>query len=147
MARTCFMFGHRNVGEDIFPALEEAIERHYTQHGVRNFIVGRYGSFDRMAANAVREIKKSYPEIRLTLLCPYHPATRQSKLPEGFDSAWYPFDKAVPQRLAIILANEKAIEMCDYLIAYVNRPGKSRDFLELAIRKEKKGLIGVTDIG
>ena len=145
--KRCFFIGHRDARDDIFAELTRVVRLHAEIYNVNEFIVGRYGSFDRMAANAVREIKKSYPEIRLTLLCPYHPATRQSKLPEGFDSAWYPFDKAVPQRLAIILANEKAIEMCDYLIAYVNRPGKSRDFLELAIRKEKKGLIGVTDIG
>ena len=35
--------------------------------------MGNYGHFDTFAAHAVREAKKHYPEVMLTLLIPYYP--------------------------------------------------------------------------
>lgn len=145
--KRCFFIGHRDTRGGVFPNLLNVVRIHVETHGVREFIVGRYGNFDKLAAKAVNQIKKSHPEITLTLLCPYHPGMRVVRLPKGFDSTLYPFNKLVPHRLAIVLANEKAIDMCDYLIAFVNHPGKSRDFLELATQREKKGRIRITNLG
>lgn len=145
--KRCFFIGHRDTRDEVFPNLLNVVRIHVEMHGVREFIVGRYGNFDKLAAKAVNQIKKSRPEIILTLLCPYHPGMRVVTLPKGFDSALYPFDKPVPYRLAIVLANEKAIDMCDCLIAYVNHPGKSKVFLELATQREKKGRIRITNLG
>lgn len=145
--KRCFFIGHRDTRDEVFPNLLNVVRIHVEMHGVREFIVGRYGNFDKLAAKAVNQIKKAHPEITLTLLCPYHPGMRVVRLPKGFDSVLYPFDKPVPYRLAIVLANEKAIDMCDCLIAYVNYPGKSRDFLELATQREKKGRIRIINLG
>ena len=147
MLKRCFFIGHRDTRDEVFTNLMNVVRIHVEMYGVQEFIVGRYGNFDKLAAKAVNQIKKSHPEITLTLLCPYHPGMRAVRLPKGFDSALYPFDKPVPYRLAIVLANEKAIDMCDYLIAFVNHLGKSRDFLELAMQREKKGLIRITNLG
>ena len=58
--KTCFFIGHRETGERILPALAQEIERHVTEYGVTEFVVGHYGGFDRLAASAVREAKKSF---------------------------------------------------------------------------------------
>ena len=48
--------GRRETGEEILPALAEAVERHITEHGVTAFTAGGYGSFDHMAASAARTV-------------------------------------------------------------------------------------------
>lgn len=71
--KSCFFNGHREAGGDVFPALSEAVEHHITEHGVTDFYVGHYGGFDGLAAQAVKEARERHPEIRLTLVLPYHP--------------------------------------------------------------------------
>jgi len=147
MARTCFMFGHRNVGEDIFPALEEAIERHYTQHGVRNFIVGRYGSFDRLARAAIAAAKGRHDDIRAALLIPYYPVDGALDLPRDFDDSLYPQGlETTPPRLAIIKANELMVKAADTVICCVNHPGNAAHLLEMALRQQDKRLLIVENI-
>jgi len=144
--RRCFFIGHRETAEAVYENLYGAVLRHVEEYGVEEFIVGKYGSFDRMAAAAVIQAKKLYPNIRLILLQPYHPAVHADKLPNGFDGGYYPFSKPVPMRLAIVLANKKAIDGCYYLIACVSHPGKSRDFLDYARKREKRGLIRTVNV-
>ena len=83
--KSCFFIGHREAGGDVFPALSEAVEHHITEHGVTDFYVGHYGGFDGLAAQAVKEARERHPEIRLTLVLPYHPALRPINTPKGFD--------------------------------------------------------------
>lgn len=71
--KLCFFMGHRDAPEELFPALEAAVERHITALGVTDFVVGHYGQFDRLAARAVRQAKKRHPQVSLTLLLPSHP--------------------------------------------------------------------------
>lgn len=146
MPARCFFIGHRDAPASLFDALRAAVERH-AGWGVGEFIVGSYGSFDAMAARAVIAAKANYPGIRLTLLCPYHPAQRPVELPPGFDGALYPFEEKVPPRFAISRANEAAIRLCDHLIAYAVHPGNARDFLEYALRRQRGGLIRVENLG
>ena len=56
--------------------------------------------------------------------------------------------ESIPRRLAIVRANEYVIRhVCDNLIAY-NRylATKTHDFVELAQRREKMGLIHLTNL-
>ena len=62
MAKSCFFIGHRDANDEIYPALLTEVERHVTERSVTDFFVGHYGSFDRMAAQAVKEAKKRHPE-------------------------------------------------------------------------------------
>jgi len=141
MAKRCFFIGHREATESLVQYLFDAVLRHVEEYGVGEFIVGKYGNFDALAVKAVIQAKKLYPHVRLTLLCAYHPAVQGFVLPDGFDEAYYPFTKHVPMRFSIVRANQKAIDVSDYLIAYACHPGKSRDFLEYARKREKRGLI------
>lgn len=59
------------------PALDKAVEMHISEYGVTEFIVGNYGGFDRLAANAVIRAKQQYSQITLTLLSHIIPQNAQ----------------------------------------------------------------------
>lgn len=146
--KLCFFIGHRDAPESIRPGLEQEVERHILELGVTEFVVGHYGNFDRMAANAVLRVKKHYPSVRLTMLLPYHPAERAVALPEGYDGSYYPRGlEQVPRKYAILRANRYMVEEADYLIAYAPYSvGNSRKLLEYADNREKQGSIKVTTL-
>lgn len=148
MAKSCFFIGHRDTNAKIYPALLAEVERHVTEYGVTDFFVGHYGNFDRMAAQAVKETKKSHPEVRLTLVLPYHPALRPIGAPAGFNGTYYPWEgERIPKRLAIIKTNQRMVDTCDYLIAYARHfLGGSGQIVEHARKREKQGLIHVENL-
>ena len=127
--KTCFLIGHRDAPIVLRENLEKTITAAITDYGVTEFVVGRYGAFDRMAAGCLVEAKKNHPGLRLVLLLPYHPAERPVALPAGFDGSFYPPGmEQVPRRLAIVRANEYMARHCDVLICYAllenSNPGK-----------------------
>ena len=144
----CFFIGHRDTPPSILPKLRETVERHIIEYGVEEFVVGKYGSFDRLAAQAVREAKQCHPEIRLTLLLPYYDPTKTFELPSGFDGSLYPDGlENVPRRAVIVRANQYMVCRSDYLIAYdAGRIGNARKLLEYARHREAKGLIHVENL-
>lgn len=87
---TCFLIGSHLSPDALSPLLDEAIKRHIAEYGVTEFLVGRYGRFDQLAAEALRRAKERHPGIRLRLLIPYHPAQRPVDVPSGFDGTYYP---------------------------------------------------------
>ena len=134
---TCFFIGHRDAPNTLFPALAEAVERHITEYGVTEFVVGHYGFFDHLAAQAVIDAKKRHPSVTLVLLLPYHPAERPVDLLPGFDSSFYPPGmEFVPKRFAIPRANRYMADHSGYLIAYARFPGTTRELMEHTRRKE-----------
>ena len=141
--KSCFFIGHREAPEELASILGESIERHIIENGVREFVVGNYGAFDRMAARQLSAAKERHPEINIMLLTPYHPSERKINLPKGFEVSFYPPGmERVPKRLAIVRANKYMIEHSDYLIAYVWHPASNaRDLLEYAQRLESQGRI------
>ena len=146
--RTCFFIGHRDAPERILSMLTQAVEHHITEYGVTEFVVGHYGRFDYLAAHAVRDVKKRHPEVTLTLLLPYHPYDRPILTPDGFDSTFYPPGmEAVPKKVAIVRANRWMVKHSDYLIAYVwHAASNSREILDMAVRRQERGLICVTNL-
>ena len=148
MGASCFFIGHRETGGDVVPALTEAVERHITDYGVTDFYVGHYGGFDGLAAQAVKEARERHPEIRLTLVLPYHPAIRPIKTPKGFDGTFYPWeDESIPKRLAIIKTNQRMVDTCDYLITYAYHfLGGTGQIVEYARKRESKGLVRITNL-
>ena len=123
--RICFFIGHREAPESIYPELARTVEQ-LIEQGVTDFYVGHYGNFDRLAARAVIAAKQRHPEVRLTMLLPYHPAEREVILPSGFDSSLYPPGmENVPRRFAIARANRWMVEHCTHLVAYVTHPASN----------------------
>ena len=133
MADRCFFIGHRDAPHRIFPCLVEAVERCITERGITEFLVGGYGRFDAMAADAVRLLQEKYENVKLTrLLAYYDPHTKIPGI-ERFDDSMYPDGlENTPKRAAIIKANRYAVNNSQYVIAYVYHYGNSRDLLEYA---------------
>ena len=146
VGKSCFFIGHREASEGIYPALYAAVEQHILEYGVTEFIVGHYGGFDRLAASAVKEAKRFYPEVKLTLLLPYHPAERPIPTPDGFDGTFYPPGmESVSRKIAIVKANRYVVDHVDYLIAYVWHPASNaRELVEYARSQKQKVPIFIT---
>lgn len=104
----------------------------------KEFLVGHYGGFDKLAARAVIDAKKAHTEVTLTLLLPYHPAERPMAAPEGFDGTYYPPDmERVPRRIAIVRANRYMVDHVDDLIAYAWHPvSNARKLVEYAKKSQ-----------
>ena len=141
-----FFIGHRETSEAIYPALYAAVEQHILEYGVTEFIVGHYGGFDRLAASAVKEAKRFYPEVKLTLLLPYHPAERPIPTPDGFDSTFYPPGmESVPRKIAIVSANRYVVDHVDHLIAHAWHPASNaRELVEYARKRQRKFCLSIT---
>ena len=123
--KTCFFIGHREAPESIYPELIRTVEQ-LIEQGMTDFYVGHYGNFDRLAAWAVITAKQRHPEVRLTMLLPYHPAEREVILPSGFDGSFYPPGmENIPRRFAIPRANRWMVEHCTHLVAYVTHPASN----------------------
>ena len=135
--KSCFFIGHREAGPEILPALEAAIEKHISEYGVTEFIVGHYGGFDRLAARALVSAKKCHPEVRLFMLIPYHPAEHPVETPPGFDGTFYPPGmESVPRKFSIVQANRYMIDHVNYLIAYAWHPASNaQNLVEYAERR------------
>lgn len=146
--KSCFLIGHRDTGEEIYPLLAAEVERHITEFGVQDFFVGHYGAFDSMAGRAVIQAKRRHPDICLMMLLPYHPSVRKVELPSGFDGTFFPEgQESVPARAAIVRANTYMLQTTDHLICYVRYPSSgSREILELALKRQRKGLMRVTNL-
>ena len=134
--KRCFFIGHREASDDLLPALRAAIEQHIVEYGVTEFLVGKYGGFDRLAAQCVIAAKQKHPDITLTLLLPYHPSERKIDLPQGYDGSCYPpGQESVPRQVAIVRANRYAVDQSDNLIAFVWHAGSNaRNILDYAQR-------------
>jgi hypothetical protein len=144
--KSCFFIGHRDAPEGLLAALADEVERHITEYGVEDFVVGQYGRFDSLSARAVKDAKQRHPDVTLTLLLPYHPFDRPVQTPLGFDGTFYPPGmEKVPKRVAIVRANRYMVDHSDYLIAYAwQTASNARTLVEYAQKKEQQGRIHVT---
>ena len=133
--KTCFFIGHRDAPESIYDRLLEAVRRHITEYGVTDFVVGRYGRFDHLAARAVIEAKRYHPGVTLTLLTPCYRAAAEP-LPDGFDGTFFPDGlETAPGRAAIPRANRYMLHHCDYMIVCdAGRVGNTRRLVSDASR-------------
>lgn len=143
--KTCFFIGHREAPDSLLPILSAEVERHITEYGVTDFVVGRYGQFDSLAVRSVKAAKKRHPEVTLTLLLPYHPYDRPVPKTSGYDGTFYPPGmESVPKRAAIVRANRYMVDHSNFLIAYAWHPASNaRDLVEYAQRRERRGHICV----
>ena len=146
--KSCFFIGHREADESLIQRLEIEIEQLIAEEQVRYFYVGGYGGFDQIAATAVKRAKERYSNVTLNLVLPYHPAERPVEKPPGYDGTYYPEGvEKTPRPFAIVKANQLMVDTCDWLVCYVRHgASNSRNLLEYAQRRKKKGLIQIKNI-
>ena len=93
----------------------------------------------------LRELREKYPSIKLYQVEPYALTQPNAEAPQGFE-LYYPEIERVPLPLAIVEANKQMVKTCGYLIICPSAVGNSRKIMEMAKKREKKGLIKVTVI-
>lgn len=140
---SCFFIGHRETEEALLPLIIRAAEKLILEKQVISFYAGMYGSFDKLAGEAIMQLKKKYPQIRLYLVIPYHPSMRPVKTPPGYDGTFYPDGmETVSPKYAIAKANRKMIDVSAYLIEHVTHTASNASsLLEYAKKRERKGLL------
>ena len=137
----CTFFGHRDCPESIKVNLKKEIERLICDHQVNTFYVGTQGSFDRMAYNALNELRKKYSHIKVFRVLAYMPRndavsndeaqSEDTILPEGIER--------VHPRYAIVWRNNWMIDRSEYVIAYITHPtGGAYRAVERAKKKDRK---------
>ena len=142
--KKCFFIGNRHAPSSIKEHLIEVVERHIIEYGVNTFAVGCYGNFDNIVQSVLREAKNQHSDIKIYLLSPYA-LNRRIEVPKNFDGILYPNGlETVPKPYAIVYANKYMVQNSDYLITYCHNIGNTRNIVEYAKRREKKGLIMVT---
>lgn len=104
---------------------------------------GNYGGFDRCAASAIGEVKKTYTHIKLVLILPYLTKAVSDYKEEHYEK----YDAIViadmpektPARLRIIKANEYMVDNCDFVICNVEHSwGGAAKTREYAKRKGRE---------
>lgn len=129
--------GHSEVayGDDVRGWLIRTVEP-LISNGADTFYLGGYGTFDRLAAGVMRELKKTYPHIHIVLVLAY---LNRDVDTDGYDYTLYPELEDVPLRFAISKRNERMVEMSDVVVAYVTHGwGGAAKTIEYARRKRKK---------
>lgn len=110
LKRCCFAGHNETYGDEVKKMIKEIAIKLIEEKGVVEFWVGNYGGFDRCAALAIREVKKTYTNVKLILVLPY-----LTKAVSNYKEDYYEkYDAIViadmlektPARLKIIKANE-----------------------------------------
>lgn len=106
------------------------------QSGATQFLLGGYGSFDRLAACVVWELKQQHPGIESILVLPYLDRRVDTT---RYDGTVYPPLEKVPKRYAISHRNRWMVENADVVVACVCHGwGGAATTLEYAERKRKR---------
>ena len=112
----CAFFGHRNFGySDYKERIKSIIVDLIENHGVTEFYNDFRGSFDRICAEIVSELKSRYP-IRNILVLSYHPHS-DFVLPKFFDESVYLLEKPVLSKFAITYTNQCIVDKADFIIS------------------------------
>lgn len=149
--KICCFAGHRRLygTEELQKKLYKVIEELILKHGVKEFWVGNYGVFDKMASYILNEIKNIY-DIRIGLIIPY----LTCEIIENNDYYNRRFDFVsvadVPEtthyRGRIKKTNEYMVDNSEYLICFVNKEwGGAVNTLKYA-EKKKKHIINIAEL-
>lgn len=142
---TVSLFGHRII-ED-YSAVENKLNellRVIIQKENREieFLVGRNGDFDLMAASVIRKLKKETgnENIFLTLVLPYETAELRNNT-ESFESYYDSIEICESQnfKYAIVARNHEMIDRSDMVVVYVkNESGGAYQSLKYAEKNQKR---------
>ncbi len=148
MDNKCFFLGQQRSSEKIMPYLEEAIRRHITDYKVDRFFVGDNCQFDKLAAQAIINARRDFPNIELNMVIPYHPILKKPHLPFGFDSLYYPFKDLIMLQEPVEPANRRMIMRCYYLIsnAGIDADEMAEELMQFARERSSYGLLHIDDL-
>ena len=132
--------GHREIHGQY--RLEDRVEQIVREKlSTKEFVelyVGRNGDFDIFAASAVKRAQKHFGNHNssLILLQPY-PMKNDPDYEKFYDEIWYPVDKKVHPKAAIMVRNRWMIDNADLLIAYVEEGRRGGALTTLKYAKKR----------
>lgn len=140
------LFGHRTV-EDCLMVESKLYELlrivMLKNHRELEFLVGRNGDFDLMAASVIRKLKRETgnDNIYLTLVLPYETAELKNNT-EAFESYYDSIEISDITRnfkYAIVARNQEMIDRADLVVVYVkHESGGAYQALKYAEKSEKR---------
>ena len=142
---TVSLFGHRIIEDHntVESKLYELL-RIVMQNGSREieFLVGRNGDFDLMAASVIRKLKKETGNDNafLALILPYETAELRNNA-EAFESYYDSIEICDSQnfKYAIVARNHEMIDRSDMVVVYVkNESGGAYQALKYAEKNQKR---------
>lgn len=142
---TVSLFGHRII-EDYITVESKLYEllRILMQKENREleFLVGRNGDFDLMAASVIRKLKKETgnDNVFLTLVLPYQTAELRDNA-ESFESYYDSIEICDSQnfKYAIVARNKDMVDRSDMVVVYVkNESGGAYQSLKYAEKNQKR---------
>ncbi len=140
---TCTFFGHNNTPVSVKPLIRETLIDLIENHGADKFFVGDHGSFDRMTAAVLKELKDVYPDIEYRVVLAYLPndgnkSDHPTEFPAGIEKT--------PKKYAIDFRNKWMLSNADAVVAYITHDwGGAAKFVSMAKRK-KKHIINLSDV-
>lgn len=152
MRKICCFSGHSELYDTniIYKNIIYSVEKLITDNDIREFWVGDYGAFDRLASKAVRELKGKYTEIQLKLVIPYI----TKRINDNKEIYYKDYDdifiadipEKTPHKLQIIKCNQYMINNSAFLICYVEHSyGGASKTLEFAKKNEKLQIINLAE--
>ena len=146
-ALTVAFFGHRDIAHyrEAENALYDLVEKMIREEEYVEFLVGRNGDFDQMAASMIIRAKKKLeiPNNSLVLVLPYMTAeyrnNRESFLRYYDEVEICPEASRVHFKQAITARNQYMVKRADIVVCYVEREtGGAFAAIRLAIKKGKR---------
>ena len=145
---TISLFGHRIIeGYNAVESKLYELLRIITQResGEVEFLVGRNGDFDLMAASVIRKLKKETgnENVFLTLVLPYETAELRNNT-ESFESYYDSIEICEASancnfKYAIVARNRDMIDRSDMVVVYVkNESGGAYQVLKYAEKNQKR---------
>ncbi len=118
---TATFFGHRDFDYSPYrDKVRAVIMDLIVNHGVEEFWNGFRGNFDKICAEAVYDLKASFPTVKNIMVLSYH-HRRGFVLPKYFDESVYLLEKHVPPQYAISYTNQEMVLRADFILSGVCR--------------------------
>ena len=126
---TVSLFGHRYIDDvaAVEDKLEPIIENILKNHEYVEFLVGRNGEFDRIAASTIRRVRKrlEHEDCSLILILPYVTAEyekNEESFHQYYDDVEICYESSRSHyKAAIGIRNKYMVDRSDLVICYVNR--------------------------
>lgn len=142
---TVSLFGHRIIEDynavesKLYELLRIVMQK---ECGEVEFLVGRNGDFDLMAASVIRKLKKETgnDNVFLTLVLPYETAELRNNT-ESFESYYDSIEICDSKnfKFAIVARNRDMIDRSDMVVVYVkNETGGAFQALKYAEKNQKR---------
>ena len=127
---TVCLFGHRQIENviEVETALRNVIEKILTEHEYVEFLIGREGEFDILAASVIKSVMRNRDDGKcsLTLVMPYIRANfekNQSEYEAYYDSIELCEESAASHpKAAIQIRNRAMVDRSDLCVFYVTHP-------------------------